>query len=54
MAYPVVTPLDDINRDVPQPAKLELVIKLAASKTISITIPPSILATADEVISDEE
>jgi putative ABC transport system substrate-binding protein len=37
-----------------QPAKLELIINVAAAKTIGITIPPSILATADEVISDEE
>ena len=37
-----------------QPAKLELIINLAAAKTIGITIPSSILAAADEVISDEE
>src|SRR3954451_9892023 len=37
-----------------QPAKLELIINLAAAKTIGITIPLSILAAADEVISDEE
>ena len=37
-----------------QPAKLELIINLAAAKTIGITIPSPILAAADEVISDEE
>lgn len=37
-----------------QPAKLELIINVAAAKTIGITIPPPILAAADEVISDEE
>src|SRR4051795_7036503 len=37
-----------------QPAKLELIINLAASKTIGVTIPSPILAAADEVISDEE
>jgi putative ABC transport system substrate-binding protein len=37
-----------------QPAKLELIINVAAAKTLGITIPPPILAAADEVISDEE